>query len=115
MDEIIGKNLKSLREANSFTQRQVADFLGIKRSAYSNYESGDREMPLDALERVASLYGCEPSDLISDDESILESMLVCAFRVDDMDTSDLEEIASFKSIVMNYLKMNRLLENEDNR
>ncbi len=72
-------------------------------------------MPLDKLESVASLYGCELSDLISDDKSILENMLVCAFRIDDIDTADMNEIASFKSIVMNYLKMNKLLANETDR
>ncbi len=115
MDSIIGKNLKLLREANCFTQQQVADFLGVKRSAYSNYESGDREMPIDKLERVANLYGCELSDLISEDERALENMLLCAFRVDDVDVSDLNEIASFKSIVMNYMKMTKLLEDETER
>ncbi len=111
MDAIIGKNLKLLREANRFTQQQVADFLDLKRSTYSNYESGEREMPIDKLERVATLYGCELSDLLSDDESVLENMLVCAFRIDDVDISDMNEIASFKSIVMNYLKMKKLLNN----
>ena len=43
METTIGRNLKLLREANSFTQDQVASFLGINRSIYSNYESGDRE------------------------------------------------------------------------
>ncbi len=115
MDAVIGRNIKLLREANRFTQQQVADFLGIGRSAYSNYESGDREMPLDKLERVATLYGCELYDLIVEDDNVLENMLVCAFRVDDVDTSDLNEIAAFKSIVMNYLKMNKLLVNETER
>ncbi len=115
MNAIIGNNLRLLRTANSFTQQQIADFLEIKRSAYSNYESGEREMPLDRLERVATLYGCELSDLLSDDQRAIDNMLICAFRIDDLNVADLNEIASFKSIVMNYLKMNNLLNNETER
>ena len=40
--EIVARNLKSLREANGFTQERLANYLGIGRSAYSNYELGDR-------------------------------------------------------------------------
>ncbi len=69
-------------------------------------------MPVDVLERVASLFGCGLSELMSEDQSALENMLVCAFRIDDLDVSDMNEIAAFKSIVMNYLKMKKLLGDE---
>ena len=49
-NQIIGRNMKALREANSYTQEQVAAYLGINRSAYANYESGEREAPIDVLE-----------------------------------------------------------------
>ena len=41
---IIAKNIKLLRQASNYTQESVASFLGIGRSAYSNYESGDRDV-----------------------------------------------------------------------
>ena len=47
MNKIIGNNLKKIRTISSFTQEDVAIALGINRSAYSNYESGEREMPID--------------------------------------------------------------------
>ena len=34
---IIAKNIKLMREASNYTQENVASFLGIGRSAYSNY------------------------------------------------------------------------------
>ena len=49
MNAIIGNNLKRLREANRMTQEQVSSYLAINRSTYSNYESGDREAPLNIL------------------------------------------------------------------
>ena len=59
MREVIGRNLKALREANDLTQEQMSSYLGIGRSAYANYEAGEREAPLEVLERSASLLGCE--------------------------------------------------------
>ena len=46
MREVIGRNLKVLREANDLTQEQMSSYLGIGRSAYANYEAGERETPL---------------------------------------------------------------------
>lgn len=110
MNKIIAQNLKAFRSFNRFTQEQVADFLGLKtRSAYSNYESGEREAPLEVLEKCADLYGCDLSMFFEENEASAKEMLVCAFRVDSISPSDMEEIAAFKNIVKNYLKLNSLL------
>lgn len=110
MNAITGRNLKALREANGYTQEKVSEYLGIGRSAYANYEAGERETPLEVLERAADLFGCELSMLFEEDETAVENMLVCAFRADDLSVEDMREVAAFKSIVMNYLKMERMLE-----
>ncbi|MEG0033182.1 MAG: helix-turn-helix transcriptional regulator [Mucinivorans sp.] len=110
MNKIIGRNLKAFRDFNRFTQEQVAGFLCLEnRSTYSNYESGEREAPLDILEKCADLYGCELSVFFEDREASVKEMLVCAFRVDGLSASDMIEVAKFKSIVKNYLKLNALL------
>ena len=106
---IVVHNLKSLREANNFTQEQLAAYLGISRSAYANYETGDREAPLDVLEKACNLLGCELELLFDEDEYAVKNMLVCAFRADNLNDNDLKEVSTFKEIVMNYMKMERLL------
>ena len=110
MNAITGRNLKALREANGYTQEKVSEYLGIGRSAYANYEAGEREAPLEVLEKAANLFGCELSMLFEMDETAVENMLVCAFRADNLNVEDMREVAAFKSIVMNYLKMERMLE-----
>lgn len=110
MNAIVGKNLKALREANNLTQEKVAAFLGIGRSAYANYEAGEREAPVEVLESACKLFGCELDMLFSEDESALQGMLLCAFRADDLCPEDMQQVAAFKDIVMNYLKMQRLQE-----
>ncbi len=110
MDKIIGQNLCKLRKVNNFTQEQVAEYLGINRSTYSNYELGEREMPFELLERIADLLGCDLTVLMEEDETVVDEMMICSFRVNDLSADDLEQIATFKRIVKNYVKMNELLQ-----
>ena len=106
---VVGRNLKALREANGYTQEQVANFLGIGRSAYANYEAGERETPMEVMERASELFGCELALLFDEDEQAVKNMLVCAFRADNLSVSDMKEVAAFKNIVLNYLKRERLM------
>ena len=106
---VVGRNLKALREANGYTQEQVANFLGIGRSAYANYEAGERETPMEVMERASELFGCELALLFEEDEQAVKNMLVCAFRADNLSVNDMEEVGGFKNIVLNYMKMERLM------
>lgn len=106
---IIAKNIKLLRQASNYTQENIASFLGIGRSAYSNYESGDRELPLSCMEKLADLYGCDAYMLYEENESVIEDMLATAFRVDNLSPADMEQIAAFKRVVKNSLMMDTML------
>jgi transcriptional regulator with XRE-family HTH domain len=107
--DFIGRNIKCLREANGFTQQNIADYLEIKRSAYSNYETDAREIPFKYLEKLATLFGCDLDVLLSENEEDLKGMLICAFRADTLDNKDLKAIAEFKDFVLNYLKISKLI------
>ncbi|MBQ9760743.1 MAG: helix-turn-helix transcriptional regulator [Clostridia bacterium] len=48
--------IKDLREDGDLTQRQVAEYLHIKQNTYSQYENGQRQIPLDALIALAIFY-----------------------------------------------------------
>ena len=110
MSNVIGRNLKVLREANDLTQEQMSSYLGIGRSAYANYEAGEREAPLEVLERSASLLGCELELLFEPDvETVKDQMMVCAFRTDGLTESDMKEVARFKQVVLEYMKMQKML------
>ena len=107
--QIISANIKRLREAGGFTQDHVASFLGITRSSYSNYEAGSREIPFPVMDRLSDLYGCDMFELYSEDNKVMESILVTAFRVDNLTPDDMQQLAAFNRIVKNSLKMDALL------
>jgi transcriptional regulator with XRE-family HTH domain len=109
MKKTIGRNLKILRENSGFTQEKVAEYLNVNRSAYANYEAGEREMPLDILEKAAALFGCELALFYEEDPELVQTELFCAFRANNLSDSDMHEVSAFKNIVLHYLKMERLL------
>ena len=48
--------LRSLREDHDFTQVVVAEYLNVQQNTYSQYESGKRQIPIEALIKLADLY-----------------------------------------------------------
>ncbi len=50
------KRLKDLREDNDKTQKEIADYLGMKQPQYSRYENGLRDIPSDILIMLADYY-----------------------------------------------------------
>lgn len=48
--------LKDIREDHDYTQKYIADLLFIKQNTYSQYETGQRQLPLDFLIKLAIIY-----------------------------------------------------------
>ena len=105
MNNIVATNLKKFREAARYTQEEVSQALGITRSAYSNYESGEREAPYDVLEKVSDFFGCDMYVLFEENDNAEAMILASAFRLDGLTQEDMSEIIRFKDIVKSYLKL----------
>lgn len=48
--------LKALREDLDIKQKTIAEFLHIKQNTYSQYENGQRQIPIDMLVLLAEYY-----------------------------------------------------------
>lgn len=57
-------NLLNARKAIHKTQQEVADYLGISRQAYSNYEAGKREPDFETLLKLGEYFGCSVDYLL---------------------------------------------------
>ena len=72
------RQLKIIRNQNKLTQQQIADVLGISRSAYCGYETGRRSPDIDTLMSLSKFYGISlekfigkiPANYVYDDEFI---------------------------------------------
>ncbi len=97
--------VKQLRIKNNFTQDQLSSFLNCPRELISYYETGDREIPLQVLEKLSDLLGIELEDFFEEDLAQIKTNIAFAFRADTIVEEDLEPLAQFKKIVKNYQKM----------
>ena len=52
----IKERLKRLRKENGVSRKEVADYIGVSVSAYSNYEQGIREPSLDVLLKLSDFF-----------------------------------------------------------
>ena len=48
--------LRDLREDHDLTQQRVAMHLHVRQNTYSQYENGQRQVPVDVLIQLAGLY-----------------------------------------------------------
>ena len=48
--------LKDLREDSDITQAVIADYLHIRQNTYSQYENGQRQVPIETLIALAKYY-----------------------------------------------------------
>ena len=50
------RRLRDLREDNDKTQKEIAEYLGMKQPQYYRYEPGLRDIPSDILIALAKYY-----------------------------------------------------------
>ena len=51
------QHIRDLREDHDKKQIELANYLEIKQSTYSDYESGKINIPIDMLIKIADFYG----------------------------------------------------------
>lgn len=61
----IGKNIRKIREQKGITQQQLAELVNMHRSNYSKVESGERELSVTALTKVAKHFGMTLDELVN--------------------------------------------------
>lgn len=53
---MVNVRIRDLREDRDLKQKELADFLNVSQVAYSYYELGKREIPLNLLIKLADYY-----------------------------------------------------------
>jgi transcriptional regulator with XRE-family HTH domain len=109
----VSTNIRLFRENGGFKQEDIAKYLGVQREVISYYENGSRKVPLNNLEKLAELFGVSLLDLLEENTDLTKSKAMIAFRANELKPEDLENIAKFRRIVSNYLKMINILKNNE--
>lgn len=48
--------IKDLREDGDITQKEIAAYLHVSQNTYSQYENGQRQLPIECLIALAKFY-----------------------------------------------------------
>lgn len=59
------KRIRDLREDHDLRQADIAAYLHIRQNTYSQYEGGERQLPLDMLIALAQYYGTSTDYLLN--------------------------------------------------
>lgn len=51
------ERIQNLREDADLTQKELSEYLHVSPRAYSHYENGTRNIPVEMLARLATYYG----------------------------------------------------------
>ena len=103
----LGTKLKILREQSSFTQKNIAVFLNVDQSLISKMENGERSIPVEVLEQLASLYGVTLSFFEEDEKTVHPTTI--ALRSDEIDEKVFKTISIVNKIALNCSFITSLL------
>lgn len=73
MLKYLGERFKLFRTEKGYSRNEVADIIGINVRTLAAYERGEREVSIDAAERMASCYGVT-FELLTDYKFIYKKM-----------------------------------------
>ena len=60
-------NLAKIRKEKHMTQYDVATSIGMSRSGYAMYETGDRQMSAKTAQSIAAVLDCTVEDLLAEE------------------------------------------------
>ncbi len=56
--------IRDLREDRDITQKEIAAYLHVKQNTYSQYENGQRQLPIECLIALAKFYSVSTDYLL---------------------------------------------------
>lgn len=72
----LGQNIKKIREDKNLTQQQIAELIHMHRSNYSKIESGQRELSIDALNKISRYFGMTIDQIVNFDGAVPQEVTI---------------------------------------
>lgn len=86
-----GEKIKEIRERRGFSQKEVAEKIGVACSTYSLYESGKREPDVEKIKKIAKALEVSGDDLLDIDISYEPLSLI-------LDSNEISLIEKYRSL-----------------
>lgn len=97
MGEKFNENLKKAREHKGYTQKEMAEQIGVAKSTYSLYESGGREPNVLTIKKIADLLNVSADELLGIDDS--NTTIAAHFDGGEYTAEELDKIREFAAFV----------------
>lgn len=102
MGDNFSDNLKEARLKSGLSQKDVAENIGVAKSTYSLYESGNREPNVNTIKKISDCLNVSADTLLGLDEKPLT--IAAHFDGDEYTEDELDEIRQFAEFVKNKRK-----------
>lgn len=102
--------LKQIRIKKGFSQKEIAERLGVSQPSYAQYENGKRKPKIETLKRIASALNVSLEEFMTDSElSLFESManlyLQSGFGVEELESLE-EHTPQEKYLMIKFRELN---------
>lgn len=97
MGENFNDNLRTARERKGFTQKEMAERIGVAKSTYSLYESGNREPNVQTIKKIADTLNVSADELLGIDDT--PTTLAAHFEGEEYTEAEMDEIRKFAEFV----------------
>ena len=102
MGDNFNDNLKEARLRSGLSQKEVAENIGVAKSTYSLYESGNREPNVNTIKKIADCLNVSADTLLGLNEE--PTTLAAHFDGEEYTEDELNEIRQFAEFVKNKRK-----------
>ena len=79
---LVGSVMRHMRKARNISQRDAAQYLGVKQPAYSRLESGGTVLSVTQLSRICEFFKITPSEFLEKVEFVKSSLIEKGVRVE---------------------------------
>lgn len=99
MGSEFNENLRTAREKKGYTQKEVADKIGVAKSTYSLYESGNREPGVPTIKKLSALLEVSADTLLGT-EDIIPDTIAAHKDGENFTPQELEKIEEYKKLLL---------------
>lgn len=100
-DKAVADILRIYRKSNRMTQKRVADYLGVSRSAYAKYETMMRMPSIGVIIRLAALYNTSLDDFFG---PLYDEVSSVAVAKSDAKTEEVQIITNTEKILLEFFR-----------
>ena len=68
----IGENIRQLRKSHNYTQKHLAELLGVKPTTVASWEQGRNKPLMDKVTKLSNLFNISPTELIGKSDNIVD-------------------------------------------